>query len=58
MKRRAPPTIHGWGRSEIVKETQRVNFLRMLSAPDRLALIDPMNLLGRAYRIHEDFSNL
>jgi hypothetical protein len=39
-----------------VKETQRANFWRMLSAPDSLALIDPMNLLGRAHRIHEDFS--
>jgi hypothetical protein len=40
-----------------VEETQRVNFLRMLSELDRVALIDPMNLLGRAHRSHEDFSN-
>ena len=39
------------GRFEIVKETQRVKFWRMLSASDRVALINLMNLLGRAHRV-------
>lgn len=38
-----------------MKETTR-DFLEYAVVPDRLALIDPMNLLGRAHRIHEDFS--